>query len=122
MLCPPKGPQIKSAPAGGRKAMTMMIMTMMMMMIMMMILTLNRVCTRGPKNCNDDEDNDDQDDEDKNDDDDNDDNDGYVFLLTIIYGDKRWFEASVPLFQGMEKVGLVTVKLVFSLSIYHIED
>ena len=35
------------------------------------------------------------------------------------YSDKRWFQVSVSLFQGMGKVGLLTVKLVVNLSIHH---
>ena len=37
---PPKGPQTRTAPKGGRKAMTMMIMMMMMMKILMIIILM----------------------------------------------------------------------------------
>ena len=42
------------------------------------------------------------------------------YYLKLQYGDKKRFQASVPLFQGMGKVGLMTLKLVLNLSLHHI--
>ena len=43
-----------------------------------------------------------------------------MMTMMLHYSDLRWFQASVPLFQGMEKVGLLTVKLVLNLSLHPI--
>ena len=37
---PPKGPQRKLAPEGGRKGLSMIIMTMMMIMMMILMMTM----------------------------------------------------------------------------------
>ena len=78
--------------------------------------TSNRVGTRGGRISYDDDDDDemyDNDDDDDNSDDDDDDDNNYsngVF--------SSFFQAFVPLFHGMEKVGLLTVKLVLNLSLH----
>ena len=88
------------------------------------------VKTSGPKKYDDDDDDDNDDkgdDDDEKKDDDNDNDDVFFqqmsffvefYYLKLQYGDKKWFQASFPLFQGMVKVGLMTVKLVLNLSLH----
>ena len=59
----------------------------------------------------------DNDDNNDNDDDDNITGDDDMFSKKLQWSDKRCFIASGPLLQGMEKVGLLAVKLVLNLSL-----
>ena len=43
-----------------------------------------------------------------------------IQYLKLHYSDQRWFQTSVPRFHGMEKVSLLTLKLVLNLSFHHI--
>ena len=72
------------------------------------------------------DDNDDNDDDDDDDDDDNNDGNGVFWFINFFvriqylklhYSDQRWFQPSVSLFHGMEKVGMLILKLVPNLSI-----
>ena len=45
-----------------------------------------------------------------------------IQYFKLHYSDWRWFQTSVPLFHVMEKVGLLTLKLVLNLSLYHIAN
>ena len=74
---------------GGRKTMMMMMIMMIWMMMMMIKMMMRMRFFVG------------------------------FYYLQLQYSDKRWFQASVPLFQGMGKVGLLTVNLVLDLSLHH---